>query len=52
MMARELKLSRKMIAEIEHFASLHDVGKIAVPDRNYGKNAYTNPHLVMNRHAR
>ena len=33
MMARELKLSRKMIAEIEHFASLHDVGKIAVPDR-------------------
>lgn len=31
MMARELKLSRKMIAEIEHFASLHDVGKIAVP---------------------
>lgn len=33
MMARELNLSRKMITEIEHFASLHDVGKIAVPDR-------------------
>jgi HD-GYP domain-containing protein (c-di-GMP phosphodiesterase class II)/ABC-type amino acid transport substrate-binding protein len=33
MMARELDLSRKMIAEIEHFASLHDVGKIAVPER-------------------
>lgn len=33
MMARELKLSHKMIADIEHFASLHDVGKIAVPDR-------------------
>ncbi|WP_324722668.1 HD domain-containing phosphohydrolase [Lelliottia sp. JS-SCA-14] len=33
MMARELNLSRKMMTEIEHFASLHDVGKIAVPDR-------------------
>ncbi|MDY1039112.1 HD domain-containing phosphohydrolase [Lelliottia sp. CFBP8978] len=33
MMARELNLSRKMISEIERFASLHDVGKIAVPDR-------------------
>lgn len=33
LMARELGLSRKMIREIEQFASLHDVGKIAVPDR-------------------
>lgn len=31
MMARELKLSRKMIAEIGHFASLHDVGKSPYP---------------------
>lgn len=33
LMARELGLSRKMIRDIEHFASLHDVGKIAVPER-------------------
>ena len=33
LMARELGLSRKMTREIEHFASLHDVGKIAVPER-------------------
>lgn len=33
LMARELGLSGKMIREIEHFASLHDVGKIAVPER-------------------
>lgn len=33
LMARQLGLSRQMIREIGHFASLHDVGKIAVPDR-------------------
>jgi ABC-type amino acid transport substrate-binding protein len=33
LMARGLHLPRKLIREIEHFASLHDVGKIAVPDR-------------------
>ncbi|HDS9359699.1 TPA: transporter substrate-binding domain-containing protein [Enterobacter chengduensis] len=33
LMARELGLSRRMVRDIEHFASLHDVGKIAVPDR-------------------
>lgn len=33
LMARGLDLPRKLIREIEHFASLHDVGKIAVPDR-------------------
>lgn len=33
LMGRELGLSRSMIRDIEHFASLHDVGKIAVPER-------------------
>lgn len=32
-MARELNLPRRMIQDIRHFASLHDVGKIAVPER-------------------
>lgn len=52
MMTHELKLARMLIAEIGHFASLQDVGKIAVPDRNYGKNACINLRLVTNRHAR
>lgn len=43
MMARELKLSRKMIAEIGHFASLHDVGKIAIPDRILRKQGTLTP---------
>ena len=33
LMARELGLSGQTVRDIEHFASLHDVGKIAVPDR-------------------
>lgn len=33
LLARTLKLPRKTAREIEAFASLHDVGKIAVPDR-------------------
>ncbi|WP_090461596.1 HD domain-containing phosphohydrolase [Enterobacter sp. kpr-6] len=33
LMARELRLPRKITRDIRHFASLHDVGKIAVPER-------------------
>jgi Response regulator containing a CheY-like receiver domain and an HD-GYP domain len=33
LLAREIKLPRKMVHDIERFASLHDVGKIAVPER-------------------
>lgn len=33
LMAREIGLPRKMVHEIERFASLHDVGKIGVPER-------------------
>lgn len=33
LLARELRLPRKMNRDIRHFASLHDVGKIAVPER-------------------
>lgn len=33
LLAREIGLPRKMVHEIERFASLHDVGKIAVPER-------------------
>jgi len=33
LMARELKLPKRTVREIGHFASLHDVGKIAVPER-------------------
>ncbi|MGY6029002.1 Response regulator rpfG [Phytobacter sp. AG2a] len=32
-LARELHLSRRVVRDIENFASLHDVGKIAVPER-------------------
>lgn len=33
LLARELGLARRMTQDIERFASLHDVGKIAVPER-------------------
>ncbi|WP_249226285.1 HD domain-containing phosphohydrolase [Entomohabitans teleogrylli] len=33
LMARELKLPKKLTRDIQTYASLHDVGKIAVPDR-------------------
>lgn len=33
LLARKLKLPHKMVNDIERFASLHDVGKIAVPER-------------------
>lgn len=33
LLAREIGLPRKMVHEIERFASLHDVGKIAVQER-------------------
>lgn len=33
LLAREIGLPRKMVQDIERFASLHDVGKIAVPER-------------------
>jgi len=33
LLAREIGLPRKTVHEIERFASLHDVGKIAVPER-------------------
>ncbi|WP_312946462.1 HD domain-containing phosphohydrolase [Superficieibacter sp.] len=42
-MARELKLPRRMVHEIEHFASLHDVGKIAVPERILRKQGPLSP---------
>ncbi len=32
-LARELHLPRRTVRDIENFASLHDVGKIAVPER-------------------
>ncbi|MCS2168124.1 HD domain-containing phosphohydrolase [Scandinavium manionii] len=33
LLAREIGLPRKTVQDIERFASLHDVGKIAVPER-------------------
>ncbi|MDX6040301.1 HD domain-containing phosphohydrolase [Scandinavium lactucae] len=33
LLARDIGLPRKMVQEIERYASLHDVGKIAVPER-------------------
>lgn len=33
LLARDIGLPRKMVHDIERFASLHDVGKIAVPER-------------------
>lgn len=33
LLARDIGLPRKKVQEIERFASLHDVGKIAVPER-------------------
>lgn len=33
LMARELRLPRRMVRDISNYASLHDVGKIAVPER-------------------
>lgn len=33
LLAREIGLPRKMVQDIERFASLHDVGKIAIPER-------------------
>lgn len=33
LMARELRLPRRMVRDISQYASLHDVGKIAVPER-------------------
>lgn len=33
LMARELRLPRRMVRDITQYASLHDVGKIAVPER-------------------
>ncbi|KNC94833.1 HD domain-containing phosphohydrolase [Trabulsiella odontotermitis] len=33
LLARELKLPHRIVRDIERFASLHDVGKIAVPER-------------------
>ncbi|SNY74230.1 Response regulator containing a CheY-like receiver domain and an HD-GYP domain [Enterobacter sp. CC120223-11] len=33
LLARSMGLPRKKVQELEHFASLHDVGKIAVPER-------------------
>ena len=32
-LAKELRLPRRTVRDIENFASLHDVGKIAVPER-------------------
>lgn len=43
MMARELGLPRRTVHDIEHFASLHDVGKIAVPDRILRKQGKLTP---------
>ena len=43
MMARELGLPERTIREIAHFASLHDVGKIAVPDRILRKQGKLSP---------
>jgi len=33
LLARELRLPRRMVRDISQYASLHDVGKIAVPER-------------------
>ncbi|MGK0736765.1 extracellular solute-binding protein (family 3) [Yokenella regensburgei] len=38
LLARALKLPHKVTRDIEHFASLHDVGKIAVPEQILRKN--------------
>lgn len=43
LMARELKMPRRMVRDIEHFASLHDVGKIAVPERILRKQGPLSP---------
>jgi ABC-type amino acid transport substrate-binding protein len=42
-LARELRLSRRTVRDIENFASLHDVGKIAVPERILRKQGSLTP---------
>jgi HD-GYP domain-containing protein (c-di-GMP phosphodiesterase class II) len=42
-LAKELRLSRQTVRDIENFASLHDVGKIAVPDRILRKQGSLTP---------
>lgn len=43
LLAREIGLSRKRVHDIERFASLHDVGKIAVPERILHKQGALDP---------